>query len=181
MLYVEKAIPNHAFDLAFKLRPLDKYEVCAMGNTPLEVLIAPFRYTRKGVNTYTVLDDGYVVAMFGVISNADNIKKGTVWMLSSEELDKNWKYFTKRTKKQCNYFLSDYEYVHNVMSTEHKTNIKWLKWLGFEFKKQNIIVKGVEVLYFYKKIQGVSKNIQPVLDDLGPIWTTEEKLEVDNC
>tara|TARA_R110002074_G_scaffold123695_1_gene259604 strand:+ start:689 stop:1234 length:546 start_codon:yes stop_codon:yes gene_type:complete len=181
VLYVEKAIPNHAFDLAFKLRPMDNYEVCAMGNTPLEVLVLPFRYTRKGVNTYTVLDDGNVVAMFGVVSNPHNLKHGTVWMLSSEELDKHWKYFTKRTKKWANYFLSDYEYVANYITIEHKTNIKWLKWLGFSFNSEPLVVKGNEVLYFYKKIQGVSKNIQPVLDDLGPVWATDEKLKVDNC
>jgi len=28
-------------------------------------------------------------------------------------------------------------------------------------------------MYFYKKIPNVSKNIQPVLGDIGPIWTTE--------
>ncbi len=173
MLYVEKSIPNHAFDLAFKLRPLDRFEVAAMGNTPLEALIAPFRYTRENVNTYTVLDDGNVVAMFGVISTAHDPKKGTVWMLSSKDLDKNWFYFTKRTKKWADYFLADYNFVHNYISIEHKRNIKWLKWLGFNFKKEEILVKSTKVLYFYKKIHRVSKDIQPILGDIGPIWTTE--------
>jgi len=173
MLYVEKGTPAHAFELAFKLRSLDKYEIALNNHTPLDALINPFRFTRPNVNTYTVLDNGSVVAMFGVVSTKYNIKHGSVWMLSSEELDKNWYYFSKRTKKWCNYFLSDYEYVYNYITKEHKNNIKWLKWLGFSFKSKNIIVKDVELLYFYKKIPSVSKNIQPVLGDIGPIWTTE--------
>lgn len=173
MLYVEKATPNDAFDLAFNLRQLDKYEVAAMGNTPLEVLIAPFRYTRNGVNTYTVFYNKEVVAMFGVISTPQNPKHGTVWMLASNELENHWLYFTKRTKKWVKYFLSDYNYVHNYISVEQKTNIKWLKWLGFSFKKQVILVKGTKVLYFYRKIQGVSKCIQPIIGDIGPKWTTD--------
>ena len=173
MLYVEKGTPAHAFELAFKLRDLDKYEIAISGHDPLTALINPFRFNRPNVNTYTVLDNGTVVAMFGVVSNRHNPKYGSVWMLSSKELDKNWYYFSKRTKKWCNYFLSDYEYVSNYITKEHKNNIKWLKWLGFSFKSKNIIVKDIELMYFYKKIHGVSKDIQPVLGDIGPIWTTE--------
>ena len=83
------------------------------------------------------------------------------------------RYFTKRTKKWVDYFLADYDYVFNYITVEHKKNIRWLKWLGFDFKKQKILVKNVEVLYFYKKIQGVSKDIQPIIGDIGPTWTTD--------
>ena len=63
--------------------------------------------------------------------------------------------------------------IINFPLVEHKKNIRWLKWLGFDFKKQKILVKNVEVLYFYKKIQGVSKDIQPIIGDIGPTWTTD--------
>ena len=111
--------------------------------------------------------------MFGVVSDRFDLKKGTVWFLSSDELEENSYYFSKRTKKWCDYFFSDYEYLHNIIIKEHKKNIKWLKWLGFSFKNKKIIVKDVELLYFYKKIHRVSKDIQPILGDIGPIWTTE--------
>lgn len=123
MLYVEKSTPADAFDLSFKLRQLDKFEVAAMGYTPLDVLIAPFRYTRKGVNTYSVFYNDTIIAMFGVISTPQNTKHGTVWMLASDELENHWLYFTKRTKKWVEYFLSDYTFVHNYISLEQKTNI----------------------------------------------------------
>ena len=173
MLYVEKGTPAHAFELAFKLSQLDKYELAVHGKDPISALIAPFRYTRDNINTYTVLKDKRVVAMFGVVSDRFDLKKGTVWFLSSDELEENSYYFSKRTKKWCDYFFSDYEYLHNIIIKEHKKNIKWLKWLGFSFKNKKIIVKDVELLFFYKKIHRVSKDIQPILGDIGPIWTTE--------
>ena len=173
MLYVEKSTPEHAFALAFDLRQEDKYEVALAGHTPLDALIAPFRYTRQGVNTYTVLNTGIPVAMFGVISTPQNVKHGAVWFLSSYKLDNDMRYFTKRTKKWVDYFLADYEYVYNYITVEHKKNIRWLKWLGFKFKTDKILVKNVEVLYFYRQIQGVSKDIQPIIGDIGPKWITD--------
>ena len=173
MLYVEKGTPSHAFELAFDLRQEDKYEVALAGHTPLDALISPFRFSRKGVNTYTVLDSGIPVAMFGVVSTPYNVKHGSVWFLSSNKLDKNIRYFTKRTKKWVDYFLADYEYVYNFITLEQKKNIRWLKWQGFSFKNEKIIVKDVEVLYFYKKIQGVSGDIQPIIGDIGPQWITD--------
>lgn len=172
-LYVEKGTPAHAFELAFKLRQLDKYELALAGHDPLTALVNPFRFTRPNVNTYTVLKNGEVLAMFGVVSTRHNEKHGSVWMLSSEKLDEDWYYFSKRTKKWVKYFLSDYEYVYNYITKEHKTNIKWLKWLGFEFKKKEIIVKNVELLYFYSYIPKVYKDIQPIIGDIGPQWTTD--------
>ena len=68
---------------------------------------------------------------------------------------------------------SHYEILSNFVLAENKIAIRWLKWLGFSFKSKKIIVKDVELLYFYKKIHRVSKDIQPILGDIGPIWTTE--------
>ena len=56
MLYVEKGIPAHAFELASKLRQQDKYELALMGNDPINALLAPFRFNRPNINTYTVLE-----------------------------------------------------------------------------------------------------------------------------
>ena len=81
--------------------------------------------------------------------------------------------YTKRTKKWANYFLSDYKFVYNFVPKDNKVTIKWLKWLGFEFSDKEIVVRGVKVLYFYKYIQRVYKDIQPLLDDIGPLWITD--------
>ena len=174
LLFVEKGKPAHAFDLAFNLRQVDKYEIAMMGLDPLNALLAPFRYKREGVITYTVhTHDDKIACMFGVVSSR-NPKMGSIWMLASPELEKHWKYFTKRTKNWVNFLLTDYEYVHNIISKENKISIKWLKWLGFSFKS---VAKNNNMLYFYKKIHRVSRNIQPVLGDIGPQWITEVSLD----
>ena len=37
-----------------------------------------------------------------------------------------------------------------------------------------MLVKDVKVLYFYKRLHDVVKiGMQPVLNDLGPNWTTD--------
>ena len=173
MLYVEKGTPAHAFELAYKLKQSDKYELAIMGHDPLTALTNVFRYSRKGIRTYTVFEKDNVLAMFGVVSEAKNEKKGAVWFLSTDFTNKQWTYFLKRNKKWTEFFLSDYEFVANLVPLENKNTIRWLKWQGFTFEPREILVKGVKLLYFYKKIRSVSKDIQPVLGDIGPIWTTD--------
>ena len=177
MLYVEKGIPAHAFELAFKLKESDKYELAIMGHDPLTALTNVFRYSRKGIRTYTVFEEDKVLAMFGVVSEEKNQKRGAVWFLSTDFTKKQWSYFLKRNKKWTEFFLSDYEYVANLVPEDNKNTIKWLKWQGFSFNTKSILVKGVKLLYFYKKIHKVSNGIQPVLDDIGPLWTTDGKLK----
>ena len=172
-LYVEKGTPTHAFELAEKLRESDIFECALGGNTPMQSLISPFRYRRDNVNTYTILKNKEVIAMFGVVSAQNNLKNGTVWFLASDKIYDNWKYFTKRTKKWTDYFLSDYDFVYNFVPENNTTTIKWLKWLGFSFSNKEIVVRGTKVLYFYKYIQGVYKDIQPIIGDIGPQWTTD--------
>ena len=55
----------------------------------------------------------------------------------------------------------------------NKKTIRWLKWQGFSFKDKELIVNGIEMLYFYRQIRSVSNEIQPVLGDIGPKWTTD--------
>ena len=54
MLYVEKGTPAHAFELAFKLRSLDKYEIALNNHTPLDALINPFRFTNSLLKSFTL-------------------------------------------------------------------------------------------------------------------------------
>lgn len=174
MLVVEKGTPAHSFELAFNLRQEDKYEVAIIGHDPLTALITPFRYTRENVNTYTILDlQGNVKSMFGVVSQRNNPKHGSVWFLSSELTKQEWKYFLKRNKTWTEYFLSDYDFVANIVPKWNKKTIRWLKWQGFSFKDKELIVNGIEMLYFYRQIRSVSNKIQPILGDIGPKWTTD--------
>ena len=175
-LIVEKTIPEHCFDLAPRLKSIDRYELALWGLDPLMALLQPFRFTRrKNIHTFTILTESKqeVVAIFGAVSTKHNERIGTIWFLASGLLDKNYKYFLKRNKKWLHYLEENYDYLCNYITEEHKTSIRWLKWQGFNFSKP-MLVKDVKVLYFYKRLQDVVKiGMQPVLNDLGPAWKTE--------
>ena len=177
-LVVEKTTPEHCFDLAPRLKSIDRYELALWGLDPLLALLQPFRFIRrKNIHTFTILTESKqeVVAIFGAVPTRNNNKIGTIWFLASDLLDKHYTYFLRRNKLWLHFLEENYEYLCNYITEEHQTSIRWLKWQGFNFSKP-MLVKNVKVLYFYKRLHNVVKNgMQPVLNDLGPTWKTELK------
>lgn len=177
-LVVEKTTPEHCFDLAPRLKSIDRYELALWGLDPLLALLQPFRFIRrKNIHTFTILTESKqeVVAIFGAVPTRNNHKIGTIWFLASDLLDKHYTYFLRRNKLWLHFLEENYEYLCNYITEEHQTSIRWLKWQGFNFSKP-MLVKNVKVLYFYKRLHDVVKNgMQPVLNDLGPTWKTELK------
>ena len=177
-LVVEKTTPEHCFDLAPRLKSIDRYELALWGLDPLLALLQPFRFIRrKNIHTFTILTESKqeVVAIFGAVPTRNNNKIGTIWFLASDLLDKHYTYFLRRNKLWLHFLEENYEYLCNYITEEHQTSIRWLKWQGFNFSKP-MLVKNVKVLYFYKRLHSVVKNgMQPVLNDLGPTWKTELK------
>ena len=175
-LIVEKTIPEHCFDLAPRLKAIDRYELALWGLDPLLALLQPFRFKRrKNIHSFTILTESKqeVVAIFGAVSTKHNHKIGTIWFLASDLLDKHYACFLKRNKKWLHYLEENYDYLCNYITEEHQTSIRWLKWQGFEFSKP-MLVKNVKVLYFYKRLHNVVKNgMQPILNEIGPTWKTE--------
>lgn len=177
-LVVEKTTPEHCFDLAPRLKSIDRYELALWGLDPLLALLQPFRFIRrKNIHTFTILTESKqeVVAIFGAVPIRNNNKIGTIWFLASDLLDKHYTYFLRRNKLWLHFLEENYDYLCNYITEEHQTSIRWLKWQGFNFSKP-MLVKNVKVLYFYKRLHDVVKiGMQPVLNDLGPVWKTELK------
>ena len=175
-LVVEKTTPEHCFDLAPRLKSIDRYELALWGLDPLLALLQPFRFTRrKNIHTFTILTESKqeVVAIFGAVPTRNNNKIGTIWFLASDLLDKHYTYFLRRNKLWLHFLEENYEYLCNYITEEHQTSIRWLKWQGFNFSKP-MLVKNVKVLYFYKRLHNVIKNgMQPILNEIGPAWKTE--------
>ena len=100
-LVVEKTTPEHCFDLAPRLKSIDRYELALWGLDPLQALLQPFRFKRrKNIHTFTILTESKqeVVAIFGAVSTRQNEKIGTIWFLASDLLDKHYSYFLRRNK-----------------------------------------------------------------------------------
>ena len=175
-LVVEKTTPEHCFDLAPRLKSIDRYELALWGLDPLLALLQPFRFTRrKNIHTFTILTESKqeVVAIFGAVPTKHNEKVGSIWFLASDLLDKHYTYFLRRNKLWLHFLEENYDYLCNYITEEHQTSIRWLKWQGFNFSKP-MLVKNVKVLYFYKRLHNVVKNgMQPILNEIGPTWKTE--------
>ena len=77
-LVVEKTTPEHCFDLAPRLKSIDRYELALWGLDPLLALfLQPFRFKRrKNIHTFTILTESKqeVVAIFGAVSTKHNEK-----------------------------------------------------------------------------------------------------------
>jgi|TARA_R100001530_G_scaffold13965_1_gene12753 hypothetical protein len=175
MLYVEKTIPDHCFDLAPRLKSLDRYEIAVLGLDPLHALLLPFRYNRPNIHTFTILTEHTkeVVAIFGVIPTKTNPRVGYIWFLASDLLDKYYRYFLRGNKRWLGYMEEHFDYLCNWIIEEHTVSIRWLKWQGFNFSHATL-VKDVKMLYFYKRIHKVfKKGTLPLLKEIGPIWTTK--------
>ena len=92
-LVVEKTTPEHCFDLAPRLKSIDRYELALWGLDPLLALLQPFRFARrKNIHTFTILTESKqeVVAIFGAVPTKQNEKVGSIWFLASDLLDKHY-------------------------------------------------------------------------------------------
>ena len=130
------------------------------GLEPLQALMFPFRTKLDNVHTYTIFNDfADIVGIFGVMPKPKDTRTGRIWFIASDLLDKHYIDFLKK---------------NNYIIEENQKSIKWLKWQGFNFVSKPTLVKDVKILYFYKKLQNVTKyGTQPILDEIGPQWTTE--------
>lgn len=179
MLYVEKTIPDDCYRLAPDLKALDKYEIATLGLDPLSALLMPFRYNRKNTHTFTIFeqDTDDIVAIWGAMPvSKTNLNTAAIWFLSSDLLEKHYRFFLQGNIRWLTYLESHYQYVYNHIISEHKRSIKWLKWQKFSFNKEPVLVNGVEMYYFYKHLPQVDNKVQPIMPEIGPKWITELKL-----
>ena len=176
MLYLEKTIPEDCFRLAPNLQQLDKFELAVVGVDPLTALLNPFRYNRPNTHTFTIFEkeSDEVVAIWGAMPiSKREPTKAAVWFLASELLYKHKRFFLQGNLRWLHYLESHYTFLFNFIINEHRKSIKWLKWQTYSFSEQPMLVKQVEMYYFYKHLPKVDVDIQPIIAEIGPKWTTE--------
>ena len=101
-MYMDIAIPDDCFELAPKLRQLDKYELAVTGRDPLWSLFIRFVQTDLIHHTFCFYDKNHnVVAMFGCCPYYKTPEKAAAWWLSTDEPFKSWHYL-KNQKEHLN-------------------------------------------------------------------------------
>ncbi len=95
----------------------------------MEALLMSLEFCRFN---RAVLLDGKVVFMYGVGDDGDGV--GIPWMLASPLLTKVRKQFLRESKEALEEMFQGYHTLRNVAWSKNTEHIRWLKWLGFEFK-----------------------------------------------
>lgn len=132
MGYVRAYRAFDEIDLAPRLRKADLQEIAACsGRDPVEVLQEGAALSAPSCTV--IGNSGFVAAMFGVHPEGDF---GRVWLLGSDELCAPP--LSRQFIRECRDFLAvmerPYNKTGNFIDQRNTVHIRWLKWLGYEFK-----------------------------------------------
>ena len=144
---IVKSISNDAEFLHNHLRPQDVRACLIHGVTPHRALHMPL-YNKK-CTTYTALVDDTPICMFGTMGH-DKEENGSIWMLGSSLIEKNYISFLKASVEMIELMQSEYEVLENVVPADHTKTISWLGWLGFIFHREPVIVNSYACLRFVR-------------------------------
>ena len=112
------------------MRQEDKDEIWHLARvTPKDALMLGYKTCKFN---RSVLLDGRVVFIYGVGDGGDGV--GVPWMLASPLLTEVRKQFLRESKQALEEMFQGYRELRNVAWSKNREHIRWLKWLGFEFK-----------------------------------------------
>ena len=79
--------------------------------------------------------DDDVICVFGVTkTHVDTV--GCVWMLGTDRVRSIKREFIRNCKEWEAELGADYRCLINVVSTSNKISMRWLKWMGAEFLRE---------------------------------------------
>ncbi len=121
------------FPLYREMRVADMLEIIGLNHHPWEALNQSFKESAKVFTLETKEKD--VIAMFGVCAtHVPTI--GCVWLLGTERMRTIKSTFVRNSKEWVDELMGNYRCVINVVSTSNKLSMRWLKWLGAEFLRE---------------------------------------------
>jgi hypothetical protein len=103
------------------------------GREPMAALEFSLEHSRECC--LSIVDDATgVVGMFGIAPFPQWPGAGTIWLTPSERLLRDHKLiFLQQCPRWIAYMLERYEVAFNLVPEHDETEIRWLKWCGFEF------------------------------------------------
>jgi hypothetical protein len=121
------------------LRLQDQIEIGALNQNKKYIKNALAKVLQKSDNNYVLYKDESVLSILGV-RDIDS-KVGMPWLLSAE-IPKSVNYqFLKITKKIVEEFQEKYNILYNYTLYNNTVSYKWLKYLGFQIKYDDVIEK----------------------------------------
>lgn len=130
-VHVRFARPEDAPRLAEVLRPADRREVAALGETPHQALAQGM---ESSVRAYTAVDAaGRLIAVFGLGRRvaADGLRIGAPWMLGSPALEDAARPILRISRGWIDHVGRDCDLMLNWVDARNAVHIAWLRWGGF--------------------------------------------------
>lgn len=129
MYLIIPSTEDHAQELAFTMRQVDRDEIWASGHKfPLEALLGGIKGPGEA---YTCFYKDEVVCMFGVTKQTLLGREGVPWLLGSDLILDHAEFFLRESLIFMDDWNGKYSVLVNLVDKRNKIAIRWLKWLGF--------------------------------------------------
>lgn len=126
--------------LAPRLRAEDKAELLALGYGPLEALQES---VMGSAEAFTWWKGNDIVAMAGVIPETAVGPAARPWMLGSDLVPQNARYFLPESRRIVERWWSIWPILWNVIDHDYKAALRWIVWLGFSLREPQPIGTGL--------------------------------------
>lgn len=141
---IVEATPEHALDLAPRIRPEDAAEVMASGGySPIQALEMSMSISLISL---TLLIDGKPAAMFGLAKSKLDEGVGFPWLLTTDLIAKHQKTFFGMCAPALAEMLEVFPTLVQLVDQRYAAALRWLERLGFE--RQAVVLFGQELRPF---------------------------------
>ncbi|PIO96613.1 hypothetical protein [Pleomorphomonas carboxyditropha] len=121
---------KHCRSIARRMRAADVAEVWRSGRLGP---VAALRRSMDNSTAFTVLIDGRPEIMYGVGDLNVLAGIGGVWLLGTDAITRNWRWFLRATAEGLPGLFTRHEVLRNVVDRDNAASIRWLGWLGAAF------------------------------------------------
>lgn len=118
--------------MAPRLREADLDELRAIGAYDPKVALMDGLNSPDGCIT-AVTGDGEPAFMFGTVPHPMDDMVGFIWLLGTDEIEKNRMRFLRRSREFIDRFHSKYPILMNYTDVRNDVHHRWLRWCGFIF------------------------------------------------
>ena len=150
-----KATIAHVKKMAPIVREADRMEILAATNeTPEQALLDSL---ERSSMAKTMLADGEIIGMFGLVPASILSGVNVAWFISTENLEKYKMSFARSCRKNRKnlYGLKEHcDILVNYVDARYKTSLIWLEWLGFTIHESESF--GAHSLPFHRITMEVS-------------------------
>jgi hypothetical protein len=131
MSVIEVVPATMAHARAIRLRPGDRREIEALGETPESAFT---KTLARSLWAETYLIDGEPAVMRGVIPLCLLGGIANAWLLSGEPVERHRKSFLELTRRGVERLRGEHRLLLSWVHADYARAIRWLRWLGFDLE-----------------------------------------------